>query len=332
MAGGVVVGVAPVVARGIATIGGAPVAGGGEVTLIRAVARAAVAATDDVAGPARYLAPEVAGQGPRSLVARGGLFVLGTLVVAGVIYFVTTSISRVQDARPSGESPPGGAPPPGDDDSIDEPHDAGAPPAKAPGAAPAEPATAPGSSPPTATEPSTPPPAALPGASPSDRALAGGDADDRRGNAERLENLERAGDYAGSDPVNLRERLLSDRPEVRRQAEQELRSLEAAAHAQRTPDAEPAPITRPFTRDAAFEALMERYPKPLNSEPYNRHPRTHYEPIGWEDEQSSVPGQRRHVLVIRGKQGDVANRQLRFSVSWTEATGQFEDIHEASGR
>jgi hypothetical protein len=147
--GGVIIGGAPV-AQGVAKVGGAAIAGGTEVTVIKEVVKAgAKALTDDVAGPARYLAPEVAKRGGVSLAARGGLFVLGTLVVAGTIYFVATSISRVEDAPPTGELPPGGAPyPPAVDpdtpDPIGEPRDAGAPPAKAPSPPDTVPAETPG--------------------------------------------------------------------------------------------------------------------------------------------------------------------------------------------
>jgi hypothetical protein len=147
--GGVIIGGAPI-AQGVVTIGGAPVAGGGEVTVFKEVVKAgAKALTDDVAGPARYLAPEAAKRGGASLAARGGLFVLGTLLVAGTIYFVATSISRVLEAPPTAELPPGGAPSapavdPDPSDPIGEPRDAGAPPAKAPPAPDTVPAEAPG--------------------------------------------------------------------------------------------------------------------------------------------------------------------------------------------
>jgi hypothetical protein len=87
----------------------------------------------------------------------------------------------------------------------------------------------------------------------------------------------------------------------------------------------------PFTRDAAFEEVFDRYPDPLTSEPYNSHPRGDFEVIGFESEKSDVPGETRKVLVISGRQGtSIAGRVLRFSVAWNEAAGTFEDIHLAS--
>ncbi|MDA0142583.1 hypothetical protein OJ962_34175 [Solirubrobacter sp. CPCC 204708] len=247
------------------------------------------------------------------------------VIVGGIAVYLIYRATH-EDGHPAVQAPPANPGPP-----VTEPHSGPRvtlPPAASPPVGPiVDPAPGPSG------------PVSLPGAPHDGPVRASGDPSDRRGNVERLEQLDREGAYTGSDPVNLRERLMSDHPDVRERAERELRSLEAAAQAMRRPapaepepEPEPAPVSRPFTRDAAFDALMQRLRRPgsLGQPPFAGHPRQDFEPVGWEDENSDVPGQLRKVLVIRGLRGNIRGERLRFSVAWDEATGQYEDIHEAS--
>ena len=94
-------------------------------------------------------------------------------------------------------------------------------------------------------------------------------------------------------------------------AEAELKNLDEEAAWSSRPADDAADVSQPvpFTREAAFEALFDQVPNDstLKQPPLNAHPRTDFEPIGWEAENSNVPGQVRHVLVIRLR-GDRSGR------------------------
>jgi hypothetical protein len=161
----------------------------------------------------------------------------------------------------------------------------------------------------------------------------GGEPPDIEASLERLDRLELDPKINSKIRPDLRQRLSSPDAATRQAAEAELRHLEEeAAWAQGPTDEGNGPSGgTPFTLDAAFNEVFDRYPSPLNEPPWNTHPRGDYEPVRFEPEGSDRPGEIRRVLVIRGKVGDVNGRIVRFSIAWDQHAGSFEDIHEASG-
>jgi hypothetical protein len=153
--------------------------------------------------------------------------------------------------------------------------------------------------------------------------------DEIQRNLDRFDRLQKNGDYLGSDPAKLRDRLSSPDQATRSAAEDELNSFEKAAVGQ-SGEAPVNPESSPFTLTAAFNAVMDRYLEPLNQEPWNRHPREDFKPVSLEPEDSDNPNEIRQVLKIRGLIGDIQGKELRFSVAWDQNNGTFEDIHRAS--
>jgi hypothetical protein len=91
------------------------------------------------------------------------------------------------------------------------------------------------------------------------------------------------------------------------------------------------PARSPFTAEAAFDEVIRRRPGPLREEPWSLLMPEDFEMAGFEKEGSDVRGQTRKVLILRVVRGPYRGRQVRLSVAWDEATGTFQDIHEASG-
>jgi hypothetical protein len=302
--GGTVVTEGAVVAGGVTVLTEAAVVTGGTTV----AATTAAGATAVVGGTAAGGTTAAVGTTAGVLSGPVGWIIIGVVVLAaaGIAYYLAT---REPDVQAPG--PPGGAP-------VTEP--TVGPPVVAPG----EQGRAP------VVEPSIGPPVSLPSDRPPERVEASGDDARIRRNVERLEDMERSGGVPWGDPVALRERLRSADEATRLAAERELAQLEDAVRRMRGDEPEPTPVSVPFNRETAFEEVMRRYPAPLNAPPYNGHPRSHYEPIGWESENSDVPNQVRRVLVIRGLVGDVLGRILRFSVAYDELTESYEDIHQSS--
>jgi hypothetical protein len=131
------------------------------------------------------------------------------------------------------------------------------------------------------------------------------------------------------DVGNLRDRLGAEDPATRAAAQAELRQLEREAadyDAIRRGEDPSAMSPQPFTAQTAFDAVMDRYPPPLDTEPYNAWPWTRYQVVRLQPQDlSDTPSEEKRILVIRAPNGD----ELRFSVVFRE--GQFQDIHEPSG-
>jgi len=263
----------------------------------------------------------VAAAAGSSVVPVIGWIVAGVIVVGVVSYVVYRHYASTATLTP----PPS---------RIDAPGAPGSGPVTLPGAPSAGPVSAPpvaGGGPVSAPAPSGGTgPVTLPGA---ERApgplLVSGDVERDRG---RLDELERSGSVL-RDVGNLRERLGAADPAGRAAAQAELRQLEReaadydAVRRGEAPGVDPSAVSsQPFTAQTAFDALMDRYPPPLNREPYNAWPRDRYRVTRLQPEDlSDTPGEVKRILVIRAPNGD----ELRFSVVFR--SGAFQDIHESGG-
>ncbi|WP_132116116.1 hypothetical protein [Actinocrispum wychmicini] len=272
-------------------------------------AEAGAAAMEAVAAEAtaaEVLATGATAAGGASTIPVAGWIVAGIIVIGVVGYLVYRHYDRVE--APSGA--PGGP-------AVAPPAPGGGP-VSAPGAPQGGPVSLPGGQ--TG-------PVSLPGQPTGVEQLqvSSADVEDARS---RLDRLERSGSLF-RDVGNLRDRLGAADEGVRRAAQAELAGLEReAADFDRLRRGEDvgAPRSAPFTEESAFEELMNRYPPPLNQEPYNKWSRQQYSSVRLQPEDlSTEPGEQKRILVIRAPNG----KQLRFSVIWRG--GVFQDIHESGG-